>query len=84
MRDGKKVLIPLENNPDVFTDLIHRLVISSDLGFYDIYSIDEPALLDMVPRPCHAVSMLPQFQTHPLITAVGHVHIASRCMASSA
>ncbi|EME41952.1 hypothetical protein DOTSEDRAFT_74099 [Dothistroma septosporum NZE10] len=55
MRDGKKVLIPLENNPDVFTDLIHRLGISSDLGFYDIYSIDEPALLDMVPRPCHAV-----------------------------
>lgn len=53
--DGKKVLIPLENSPEVFTDLIHRLGISPELGFYDIYSIDEPDLLAMVPRPCHAI-----------------------------
>ena len=52
---GKKRLIPLENNPEVFTDLIQRLGISNKLAFYDVYSIDEPELLAMVPRPCHAL-----------------------------
>ena len=52
---GKKTFIPLENNPEVFTDLIHGLGISSELGFFDIYSIDEPELLSLVPRPVHAL-----------------------------
>jgi ubiquitin carboxyl-terminal hydrolase L3 len=52
---GKKTFIPLENNPAVFEDLIQRLGVSSDLGFYDVYSLDEPALLAMVPRPVHAL-----------------------------
>ncbi|KFH44651.1 Ubiquitin carboxyl-terminal hydrolase isozyme L3-like protein [Hapsidospora chrysogenum ATCC 11550] len=53
--EGKKVFIPLENNPEVFTSLVHDLGVSPDLGFYDVYSIDEPSLLSMVPRPAHAL-----------------------------
>ncbi len=52
---GKKTFVPLENNPEVFTDLVHRLGVSSKLGFYDIYSIDEPELLAFIPRPVHAL-----------------------------
>ena len=52
---GKKTFIPLENNPSVFTDLIHRLGVSPKLGFYDVYSISEPDLLSFIPRPCHAL-----------------------------
>lgn len=53
--NGKKIFVPLENNPAVFNDLVQRLGLSSDLGFYDVYSIDEPGLLAMVPRPVHAL-----------------------------
>lgn len=53
--EGKKTFVPLENNPEVFTDLIKRLGVSSDIGFYDVYSIDDPGLLSMVPRPVHAL-----------------------------
>ena len=52
---GKKTFVPLENNPEVFTDLVHRLGVAPDLGFYDVYSIDEPELLSLVPRPVHAL-----------------------------
>ncbi|KAG8856217.1 ubiquitinyl hydrolase 1 [Tulasnella sp. 330] len=45
----RKHFIPLESNPSVFTELIDRLGI--DLAFADIYSLDEPDLLAMVPRP---------------------------------
>ncbi|KXH32995.1 ubiquitin carboxyl-terminal hydrolase, family 1 [Colletotrichum salicis] len=52
---GKKTVIPLENNPEVFTSLIHDLGISPDLGFFDVYSLDEPSLLALVPRPALAL-----------------------------
>jgi ubiquitin carboxyl-terminal hydrolase L3 len=52
---GKKTFIPLENNPAVFTDLVHRLGVSSSLGFYDVYSLDSPDLLSLIPRPVHAL-----------------------------
>ncbi|TLD32938.1 hypothetical protein PspLS_00406 [Pyricularia sp. CBS 133598] len=52
---GKKTFVPLENNPVVFNDLVHRLGLSPELGFYDVYSIDEPDLLAFVPRPVHAL-----------------------------
>jgi ubiquitin carboxyl-terminal hydrolase L3 len=54
-KNGRKTFIPLENNPDVFTHLVHRLGVSPKLGFYDVYSIDEPDLLALVPRPVHAL-----------------------------
>lgn len=52
---GKKVFIPLENNPEVFTSLVHDLGLSPTISFHDVYSIDEPSLLSMVPRPAHAL-----------------------------
>lgn len=51
---GKKVVIPLENNPEVFTNLVHSLGVSAKLGFYDIYSLD-PELTSFVPRPVHSI-----------------------------
>lgn len=45
----------LNNNPEVFTELVHKLGVSPELGFYDIYSIDEPELLALIPRPVHAL-----------------------------
>ncbi|KAJ9627845.1 hypothetical protein H2203_003063 [Taxawa tesnikishii (nom. ined.)] len=52
---NKKYFVPLENNPDVFTHLVHDLGVSPSLGFYDVYSIDEPALLALIPRPAYAL-----------------------------
>ena len=56
--NGKKTFIPLENNPDVFTHLAQNLGLSSNLGFYDVFSIDEPDLLAMVPRPVHSLIVI--------------------------
>lgn len=53
--DGTKTFVPLENNPEVFTDLVHRLGVSPKLGFFDVYSIDDPEPLAFVPKPVHAV-----------------------------
>lgn len=52
---GKKTFVPLENNPAIFTDLIQRLGVSSQVGCYDVYSLDDPTLLSLVPRPVHAL-----------------------------
>ncbi|KND92651.1 Ubiquitin carboxyl-terminal hydrolase isozyme L3 [Tolypocladium ophioglossoides CBS 100239] len=52
---GKKSFIPLENNPEVFTSLVHDLGVSEDLGFYDVYSVDDPDLIALIPRPALAL-----------------------------
>ncbi|KAI0809950.1 ubiquitin carboxyl-terminal hydrolase, family 1 [Xylaria sp. FL0064] len=46
-----KHFIPLESNPTLFTRLIHQLGVSSSLSFYDVWSLDDPELLSLVPRP---------------------------------
>ncbi|KAF2466406.1 ubiquitin C-terminal hydrolase L3 [Lindgomyces ingoldianus] len=53
-----KIWVPLENNPDVMTKLAHKLGLSPNLGFQDVYSLTEPDLLALIPRPCHAVLFL--------------------------
>ncbi|KAM0454971.1 hypothetical protein ACHAPV_008112 [Trichoderma viride] len=53
--NGQKTFIPLENNPEVFTSLVHDLGVSPDLGFYDVYSLDDADLLSLVPRPVLAL-----------------------------
>lgn len=53
--EGQKYFIPLENNPEVFTSLVHDLGVSSKLGFNDVYSVDDPGLLSFIPRPSHAL-----------------------------
>lgn len=39
-----KHYIPLECNPEVFTDLIHQIGVSSVLEFQDVYSLEDPVL----------------------------------------
>ncbi|GAP90042.1 putative ubiquitin carboxyl-terminal family 1 [Rosellinia necatrix] len=47
----KKHFIPLESNPGLFTQLIHQLGVSTALCFHDVWSLDDPSLLSLVPRP---------------------------------
>ncbi|TAQ86804.1 hypothetical protein B7494_g4868 [Chlorociboria aeruginascens] len=53
--NGKKTFTVLENNPSVMTPLAHKLGLSPDLAFHDVYSLTEPSLLSMIPRPAHAL-----------------------------
>jgi len=50
--------IGVESNPEVMTDLVHRLGLSKDLAFHDVFSIDEPELLAFVPRPAYALLLV--------------------------
>ncbi|QDS73253.1 hypothetical protein FKW77_004232 [Venturia effusa] len=54
----RKRFVPLENNPDVMNSLVHKLGLSSNLGFQDVFSIDEPELLAFVPRPAYALLLI--------------------------
>lgn len=47
-----------ENNPDVMNQLATKLGLSSDLQFYDVYSLDEPELLGDIPRPALALLVI--------------------------
>jgi ubiquitin carboxyl-terminal hydrolase L3 len=58
MSAHRKHYIPLESNPEVFTQLIHKLGVSGDLTFEDVYSLDDPALLSFVPRPVFALILV--------------------------
>ncbi|MCJ1288260.1 ubiquitinyl hydrolase 1 [Xylographa opegraphella] len=51
----KGFFVPLENNPEVMSHLAHELGVRSELGFYDVYSIDDPDLLACIPRPAYAL-----------------------------
>ncbi|GAD95234.1 ubiquitin C-terminal hydrolase L3 [Paecilomyces variotii No. 5] len=53
-----KAFVPLENNPEVMSHLVHKLGLSRSFGFTDVYSIDEPDLLAFVPRPAHALLLV--------------------------
>ncbi|KAF1928118.1 cysteine proteinase [Didymella exigua CBS 183.55] len=55
---GRKRFIPLENNPDVMSALVHKLGLSEKLAFHDVFSIDDPDLLAFVPRPAHALLLV--------------------------
>lgn len=53
-----KHFIPLESNPEVFTELIHKLGITNSLSFQDVLSLDDPELLGFLPRPVHALILV--------------------------
>lgn len=38
--------------------LMHGLGLSKSLAFHDVFSIDEPALLEFVPRPAYALLLI--------------------------
>ncbi|RKF63477.1 Ubiquitin carboxyl-terminal hydrolase isozyme L3 [Erysiphe neolycopersici] len=54
----RKAFVPIENNPDVLSALIHRLGLSSELSFYDVFSIDDADLLSFIPRPAIALLLV--------------------------
>ncbi|CAK3993308.1 Ubiquitin carboxyl-terminal hydrolase isozyme L3 [Lecanosticta acicola] len=55
---SRKHFIPLENNPEVMTSLLHNLGLSPRLQFHDVFSLDDPDLLAFVPRPAHALLLV--------------------------
>ncbi|KAK0311280.1 ubiquitinyl hydrolase 1 [Friedmanniomyces endolithicus] len=62
---GKKRFIPLENNPEVMSTLLHKLGLSPALQFHDVFSIDDADLLAFVPRPAFALLLVfPVSQTY--------------------
>ncbi|ORY56701.1 ubiquitin carboxyl-terminal hydrolase [Pseudomassariella vexata] len=58
MENEKKRWIMLENNPEVMDQLAAKLGLSSEIGFYDVWSIDEPELLSHIPRPALALLVI--------------------------
>ncbi|KAF2013977.1 ubiquitin C-terminal hydrolase L3 [Aaosphaeria arxii CBS 175.79] len=54
----RKHFIPLESNPDIFTELVHSLGVSESLGFQDVLSLDDPDLLAFIPRPVFALILV--------------------------
>ncbi|KZO91090.1 cysteine proteinase [Calocera viscosa TUFC12733] len=53
-----KYFIPLESDPDVFTQLIHNLGVSKTLSFVDVLSLTDPNLLAFIPRPVLALILV--------------------------
>jgi len=55
-------------NPTLMSDLVHKLGLSPDLGFVDVYSISDPDLLAFVPRPALALLLVfpvsPTYENH--------------------
>lgn len=47
-----------ENNPEVMSSLVHKLGLTSELSWHDVYSLDDPSLLAFVPRPAHALLLV--------------------------
>lgn len=54
----RKSYIPLECNPELFTQLIHKIGVSTSLAFYDVLSIDDSDLLAFLPRPALALILV--------------------------
>lgn len=47
-----------ENNPETLTPLAHALGLSPSLKFHDVYSLSDPSLLSLIPRPCLALIVI--------------------------
>ncbi|EPQ62304.1 Bgt-154 [Blumeria graminis f. sp. tritici] len=54
----QKSFVPLENNPEVMSKLAHSLGLSNAFSFHDIFSIDEPEMLEFYSRPVTALLLV--------------------------
>ncbi|CAJ2510378.1 Uu.00g050810.m01.CDS01 [Anthostomella pinea] len=57
MAEPKKWVM-LENNPEVMNQLASKLGLSPDLAFHDVWSLDDPSLLSLIPRPALALLVI--------------------------
>jgi ubiquitin carboxyl-terminal hydrolase L3 len=53
-----KYFVPLENDAEVMTNLVHKLGLGNSLSFHDVFSLDDPDLLAFVPRPATALLLV--------------------------
>ena len=51
-------VVPLESNPEVFTQFAQGLGLTPSYSFHDIYSLTEPDLMAFLPRPMKAIILL--------------------------
>lgn len=56
-----KMFTVLENNPVVMNHLANALGMDESLSFYDVYSLTEPDLLALIPRPAYALLVIIPF-----------------------
>lgn len=54
----EKRVIPLESNPEIFTEMAHKLGLSPVLQFHDVLSLTEPDLLAFLPQPVYGITLL--------------------------
>ena len=58
----RKHYVPLESDPEIFSELIQNLGVRG-YEFQDVYSLDDPDLLSFIPRPVHAlILVIPEAQ----------------------
>ncbi|TWU75174.1 ubiquitinyl hydrolase 1 [Metarhizium rileyi] len=55
---GAPAFIPLEANPELMTNLIHKLGVSQALQLHDVYSLTDPDMLAFIPRPALALLLV--------------------------
>ncbi|KXJ92456.1 hypothetical protein Micbo1qcDRAFT_195322 [Microdochium bolleyi] len=55
---GIKSWTMLENNPDVMNKMAYKLGLSPQLAFHDVWSLDDPQLLALIPRPALALLVI--------------------------
>jgi ubiquitin carboxyl-terminal hydrolase L3 len=59
MESKSKMWLPLEANPQVFTDFAEKLGFPTIMyGFHDVYALDPEVWLTAIPSPVAAVVLL--------------------------
>ncbi|KAJ2898910.1 Ubiquitin carboxyl-terminal hydrolase [Zalerion maritima] len=56
--EGRISFVPLEANPELLTQLAHKLGLSPALQFCDVFSLTEPEMLGFIPRPALALLLV--------------------------
>lgn len=51
-------VVPLESDPEVFSELAHTIGLSPVLLFHDVYSLTDPELVAFIPQPVMAIIVL--------------------------